>query len=60
MASKKKKHRGRPALNERHKRSKVMAIRFTQAEYNQLQKEAKEAGQNLTEYLRQYWQKARE
>jgi hypothetical protein len=37
-----------------------MAIRFSPIEYQQLQQEARRAGQTPTEYLRNCWQKVRQ
>jgi len=60
MAGKKKNARmGRPPKKATDRRSMNLTIRLTQKEYDQLARDAEQAGHTKTDYLRNLWLKSR-
>lgn len=46
---------GRPPIDPRDLRGRRVTIRFTTAEFRQLERDAKQAGITIGEFLRQCW-----
>ncbi len=59
MAKKKQSRMGRPPMKAEERRSKLITLRFTLAEYRQLARDAKAAGRTVAEHLRQCWRDRR-
>lgn len=58
--AKRKTKMGRPPKDPRERKTSMMCIRFTPAEYKLLQRDAKKTRTTPTEYLRACWQKVRQ
>jgi hypothetical protein len=59
MAKKKTSRMGRPPMKAEERRSKLITLRFTAAEYRQLARDAQAAGRTIAEHLRRCWRDGR-
>lgn len=56
---KKKTKMGRPPLEDKDKRSKLVTLRLKESDHKQLTKDANAKGLSLSSYLVECWQKVR-
>ena len=57
---KQKKKMGRPPKKAQDRLSKIVTLRMTPADHEQLMKDARESGLSVSAYLQKCWQKQKE